>query len=421
MVKRMLIMVWHNRTMSNAAIGTSGAGFAVKRTRVAIFEPYVFDEKLYGNARYIASIFKHLDLDRFEPVLISPIENRFTDVIDDLGGHQLVVQAPGPLRQYAGAILTQGLLGKIATAASIIWYSFRLGACFLRERIDIVQCHSVRAVITAGLAVKLTGRPMIWYIKGELDNPLLDRIAFSLADSILFQGETNMRLRYPELAKKFRHKIEIVPNCIELDRVTAVENADLSDLKRELDIDDSKINIVFVGVFIPPKGLADLLEAMVQVRKAVPEVRLYLVGDAGNDGYVWYREKLEDIVRTQGLNDVIFTGWRDNAEEVVSLMDIYVLPSHAEGVSTSAMEAMALGKPVLSTAVGSIPDLITDGQTGITVQPHAPEELAEQLIRLCREPELRERLGRNARRLIYENYSIQANINGLQRVFEDLT
>ncbi|MCZ6774723.1 MAG: glycosyltransferase family 4 protein [Proteobacteria bacterium] len=416
----MLTLVWHNRAMSDAATGAIPADFAAKRTRVAIFESYVFDEKLYGNARYIASIFKYLDLHRFEPVLISPVKNKFVDVIDDLGGRHLVVQAPGPLRRYAGTILTQGPLGKIATAASIFWYSFRLGVCFLRERIDIVQCHSVRAVITAGLAVKLTGRPMIWYIKGELDNPLLDRIAFSLADSILFQGETNMQRRYPGLAEKFRHKIEIVPNCIELDRVTAVENADLSGLKRELDIDDGKINIVFVGVLIPTKGVDDLLVAMAHLREAVPNVRLYVVGDHGSDGYLDYRDKLEAQVMTRGLDEVVFTGWRDDVEAVVSLMDIYVLPSHAEGVSTSAMEAMALGKAVLSTAVGSIPDLITNGQNGITVRPHAPEELAEQLIRLCRDPELRERLGRNARRCIFDNYSIQVNIDGLQRIYPDL-
>jgi glycosyltransferase involved in cell wall biosynthesis len=223
------------------------------------------------------------------------------------------------------------------------------------------------------------------------------------------------------LIEKNRHKIEIVPHGIELDRVNAAVSADCSALKRELGIDDSKINIVFVGVFIPPKGLVDLLEAMVHVRKAVPEVRLYLVGDHGSDGYLGFRAELEATVQENGLNDVIFTGWRDNAEEVVSLMDIYVLPSHAEGVSGSAMEAMALGKPVLSTAVGSIPDLITDGETGLTVPAHAPEALAAQLIRLCRDPELRDRLGRNANRTIYENYSIQANINGLQLIFEDLT
>ena len=409
--------------MNIATIATSRAGRArstVTRTRVAIFESYIFDEKLYGNTRYIVCIFKYLDSDRFEPILIAPIRNKFLDVIGDMGGRQTVVPAPGPLRQYAGTILTQGLLGKIATAACILRYSLRLGACFVRERVDIVQCHSVRAVITAGLAAKLTRRPLIWYVKGELDNPLLDRIAYALADRILFQGETNMRRRYPALVKKYRHKIEIVPNGIELDRVTAAESADRSALKRELGIDDSKINIVFVGVFTPPKGLADLLEAMVHVRKAVPQVRLYLVGDHGSDGYLGFRAELEATVRAQGLNDVIFTGWRDNAEEVVSLMDIYVLPSHAEGVSRSAMEAMALGKPVLSTAVGSIPDLITDGKNGLTVKPHAPEVLAAQLIRLCREPALRARLGRNARRTIHDNHSIQANIGRLQKVYKDL-
>lgn len=222
--KTNLVKFEHYWSMNIAAFAANRSGresVAAKRTRVAIFEPYVFDGKLTGNTRYIASIFKYLDPERFEPILIAPVENTFLDVIDKLGGRQMVVLAPGPLRQYAGAILTQGLLGKIATAASILWYSFRVGACFLRERVDIVQCHSVRAVNIAGLAAKLTGRRLIWYVKGELDNPLLDRIAFLLADRILFQGETIMRRRHPALVKKYRHKIEIVANGIELDLITA--------------------------------------------------------------------------------------------------------------------------------------------------------------------------------------------------------
>ena len=101
-------------------------------------------------------------------------------------------------------------------------------------------------------------------------------------------------------------------------------------------------------------------------------------------------------------------------------MDISVLPSRGEGVPKAALEAMALGKPVLSTTVGSIPDLITHGENGLIVEPYDPDAFAEQLIRLCLEPELRQRLGRNARRLIHDNYSIQANIHALQRVYQGL-
>ena len=59
---------------------------AVKRTRVAIFEPYIFDAKLTGNTRYLLCLFDHLDSDRFEPILISPVKDSFLNLIDELGG-----------------------------------------------------------------------------------------------------------------------------------------------------------------------------------------------------------------------------------------------------------------------------------------------------------------------------------------------
>ena len=136
---------------------------ATKRPRIAIFEPYIFDS-MFGNTRYIMTIFKFLDRGRFDLVLISPVAGRFLDEIGALGGEWRTLTAPSPLRRYGGSITGDGAAGKILVVASLAWYSVRLIACFVRHRIDIVQCHSLRAVLTAGLAAKIAGCRLIWYI-----------------------------------------------------------------------------------------------------------------------------------------------------------------------------------------------------------------------------------------------------------------
>ena len=157
-----------------------------RRRKVAIFEPYIFDN-VYGNTRYIATIFKFIDRRQVDLVLISPVEGRFLKEIDAHGGEWRIMPAPGPLNRYGGSILADGIVAKVATLAAHFWYTLRLAVAFFRDGVDIVQCHDIRAILTAGLAAKIAGCRLIWYVKGELENSLLDRISFRLADQILFR------------------------------------------------------------------------------------------------------------------------------------------------------------------------------------------------------------------------------------------
>jgi glycosyltransferase involved in cell wall biosynthesis len=388
--------------------------------KIAIFAPYIF-EAIYGNTRYLGTIFKFMDRSRAEPVLFAQANGGFLRDIEALGGQCDILPAPERLNRYGGAIMAGGKAARLMTVGCLMWYSLRIMRRFFTRRIDIVQCHDLRAVLTAGFAAKILRRQIIWYIKGELDNPLLDRIGFAMADRVLFQGEVNMRRLYPELVSKYRKKISILRNGIDLDEVRAAEHRDQTELRRELRIDDSKINIGFVGQIMRPKGLDELVTAMAEVQKSHPDAALYIVGDHCADAFRGYQTELEDLIRKVGLTNVTFTGWRADALDIVSLMDIFVLPSHAEGVPKSVIEAMAMGKPVLTTRVGSIPDLVDHDETGILVPAKDVRALAENLDRLITDDDLRRRLGQNARAMAVNNYSVQENIRGLERIYRDMT
>jgi glycosyltransferase involved in cell wall biosynthesis len=390
-----------------------------RRPRIAFFAPYIFDT-VYGNTRYLGTIFKFMDRSRAEPILVAQADGGFLREIKALGGQCDILPAPAPLNRFGGAILAGGIAAKAVSVACLAWYTMRIARRFLAQRIDIVQCHDLRAVLTAGFAAKILRRPVIWYIKGELDNPLLDRIGFAISNRILFQGEANMRRRYPDLIRKYRHKISVLPNGIDLDETTSAEGRDQSALKRELGLDDGKINIVFVGQIMRAKGLDELIAALAEIRKSHPDTALYVVGDHCVDAYRGYRAELDDTIRKLGLTGVNFTGWRADAHDIVSLMDIFVLPSHAEGVPKSVIEAMAMGKPVLTTRVGSIADLIEHDETGILVAAGDVGALTAGLKRLVADRELRHRLGQNARIAAHDGCSIRENIRGLERLYQEL-
>ena len=110
------------------AAGTSVSRATVRRShplRVAIFEPYVLGTKLYGNARYIACIFKYLSPDKFKPILYAPIEGDLVEMIDREFSGSTVVPAPRLLQAYDGSILSHGPLSKALVFASMLFYAIR--------------------------------------------------------------------------------------------------------------------------------------------------------------------------------------------------------------------------------------------------------------------------------------------------------
>ena len=147
---------------------------------------------------------------------------------------------------------------------------------------------------------------------------------------------------------------------------------------------------VFAGRLTAQKALGTALDAVARV----PGARLHLVGDGPE------RERLEEHARRAGLNGrVVFLGARPRAEVLVALAgaDAAVLSSDWENMPHAALEALAVGTPVVATAVGGVPEVVHDGVNGLLVPPGSPEALAAALERLLAEPGLRDRLAAGAR------------------------
>jgi glycosyltransferase involved in cell wall biosynthesis len=152
------------------------------------------------------------------------------------------------------------------------------------------------------------------------------------------------------------------------------------------------------------KGLTHLLDAIVLVRSACPRTTFRVYGDGE------LRSELLEKAARLGLNgDEIFVGPFTSRAELGSILsgtDIFVLSSILEGQPLVVIEAMAYGCPIVTTAVGGIPELISDGINGLLCAPADPQGLARQVVRLIENPALRVALGREARRT-YEEMGFQ--------------
>ncbi len=154
---------------------------------------------------------------------------------------------------------------------------------------------------------------------------------------------------------------------------------DSEEIKSEYGIDVNNIVLATVARLVPNKGHQYLLEAAVEVVKAYPNVTFIIAGE-GERGE---RERLEKMARSLGISEhIVFTGFVDNIARLLSVVDLLVHPTLQEGLGIALMEAMAMSKPVVTTNVGGISELVVHGETGLMVPPMNSKRLAEAILEL---------------------------------------
>jgi L-malate glycosyltransferase len=170
--------------------------------------------------------------------------------------------------------------------------------------------------------------------------------------------------------------------------------------------------LVNVGALVGHKGQKHLLDAMPLVMREVPDVHLVILGEGE------LRSALERQVKDLHLERVVrMPGFR---EEVLSLMksaDLFVTSSVTEGLGSAVLDAMAMGLAVVGTSAGGIPEAVVDGQTGLLVPPSEPAPLAQAIVRLLKDAELRARYGRAGQVRVEEHFGVDKLVEGTLEVY----
>jgi glycosyltransferase involved in cell wall biosynthesis len=166
----------------------------------------------------------------------------------------------------------------------------------------------------------------------------------------------------------------------------------------------------------PVKGPLFLVAAAKIVIPACPEVKFLVVGEGS------LRNKMEEQCQEMGLTgSFIFTGWREDVEHLLGILDVLVLPSLNEAVGRIILEAAAYGVPAIATRVGGVPEIVKDQETGILVPPQDAAEIAKALIELLTDREKRERLGQAAREKVNAKFSAAEMVRSITNLYLELT
>jgi glycosyltransferase involved in cell wall biosynthesis len=207
--------------------------------------------------------------------------------------------------------------------------------------------------------------------------------------------------------------IEIIANGIETERFRVRPPAERAALRERLGFEKDDFVVLSVAVLRPQKGLDRLVAALAAIKAQVPKARLLIVGDGPE------RERLVSQTAALGLGDAVrFAGFRGDIPDLMAAADLFVLPSLDDVQPTVVMEAMASGAPIVATAVGSVPDMITDGVDGMLTPPGDVPALARAILALATDGPRCEQFGRSGRATVEARFSLDHNVAATSALYD---
>jgi glycosyltransferase involved in cell wall biosynthesis len=282
---------------------------------------------------------------------------------------------------------------------------------------DVVHNHMYRAEVVgtqAAWALAAAGRrrPLVVgtvhssRVRSEEDRELLRRLTPKM-DHLIAVSRASVRKLEDE--GRVAAPISLIYNGVDLARYDEPEVC--CTLQAEYGIPAGAPVVGVVARLEPEKGHPTLLDAWPLVLASVPNAHLLIVGEGSQ------REALEE--QAANLASVHFTGRRDDVPAVTAALDVAVLPSYREAQGLSILEAMALARPVVASAVGGIPEMVEDGRTGLLVPPRDPEALAAAITRLLLDHPFADTLGKAGKDLVHERFCVELMVRAVESIYDE--
>jgi glycosyltransferase involved in cell wall biosynthesis len=280
-----------------------------------------------------------------------------------------------------------------------------------RERFDLVHTHNAKPGVMGRMAARLTGVPCIVNTVHGFDAPPdaklskravymgLEWLGARFSDLELYQSSRDLQ-RARRIRMKSRARSVHLGNGTDLTRFdpTRVSAAQRARTRKELAVAEDTIVVGTVGRIVRDKGYVELFEAAEMVADRMPNVAFVAVGEPDTDK--------DDAIGTAELEHASrffrFTGWREDVEAVLSIMDVFVLPSWREGFPRSAIEAAAMGTAMVLSDIPGCREVASPEVEALFVPLRDATALADAITRLVRDQGLRTRLGSAARRRAIE-------------------
>lgn len=343
--------------------------------------------KVGGGETHILDLVKHINKDRFQPVVLSFTDGQMMTELKNIGIDNFIIPSEKAFDFSK-------------------WQKVK--ALMQDEKIDLVHIHGTRATSNIYWAAKNLNLPVIYTIHGwsfhNDQSPLVKKGRILFEKWITTKTNCNISVSISNqktgIEKMPNFKSVVIHNGIDLEKFNPSSN-ERKNVRKELKIADDAMVICLIGRITQQKDPLGLIKAFKNIVESNPKAVLLIVGD-GEIKEAAMQLALELKIE----KSVVFENFRNDIPDVLYSSDIYCLPSLWEGFPIGLLEAMAMGKPVIATKVDGSVEIIEDGKNGFIIEPQNKHALIEALNKLINNKELRIQLGEAARQTIINEFDV---------------
>lgn len=371
----------------------------------------VIEATTAGVKRHVLSLVRALDTERFHVTVACPSVRSHAYGDDSFSSELRASGIPFVV------IPMQRALQPLTDARSVCC----LGRLLLDEPFDVIHLHSSKAgflgrvaVATYGISIPVLYTPNAFAFQGK---GRWTRRPYIWAERFLSHWTTMLIC-----VSQGERQVALAERLIPSQRLTVIENAiapgpepnstERIAARRALRLPDEAPVVGAVGRLSEQKGIRYLLAAAPHILEGMPDTHFVLLGDGEE------RQRLETQAAALGISErVHFTGYRDDAANLIATFDCLALPSLWEGLSYALLEAYAAGVPVVATHIPGM-EIVEEGDSGLIVPPRNPDALAQAILLLLGDASLRRRMGRAGRELVCTRFHLDQRIRKLERLYE---
>ena len=351
-----------------------------------------------GGESHVLSLVNALDKDLFEPVVLSFTDGPMITRLEEMGIRHYVIPSLRPFDVSC-------------------WMQVK--SLIREEEIDIVHAHGSRAASNLFLPAKLSGRPLLYTIHGwsfHDDQPYLQKQLRVWSEMLLTKGtRANISVSASNRDTGVKHfpgfRSTVINNGIDLERFDP--DVVLTDVRKELNIPAHHTVVGYIARITIQKDPITMVHAFKAVLEQQKDITLLVVGEGD------MQQEMADTAKMLGISDhVIFSPFRADVPELLQAIDIYCLPSLWEGLPIGLLEAIAMRKAVIVTAVDGSKEIVTHGQNGLLVPARDPAQLAAAIIRLHMDLPLRHSLQQAAAETVNLHYCVQGMTRQVETLYQ---
>lgn len=363
-----------------------------------------------GSEQSLFDIIKHIDKEKFEPILCVPEEGILAEKARELNVKTYVLKNYS-WRWYYGGLIAR--LKFLMLTPQIILYLFKWKSFFKKIKPDIVHININRVIEQLWVTKFLKTKTILHFrdIPSKVRRPFWGGLkTFYYFANLADYWVANSKATYDDIKPHTNKEIKIINNLINLNEFDSKLH-----LKCSIEFDKNKKSVAMIGSLVPWKNQKDFIEVIKLLASDRKDVDFYIVGDGPDKPF------LQDMVKQNNLSGCVkFIDFTQNVYNFYSGLSVYVHTMPHESFGRVFIEAMAAGKPVVAYNSGGAAGIVVNNETGFLIENNNIKQFAEKINILLDNEELAKEMGAKGRKRVEENYNSPVIIKQLESFYTEI-